>query len=67
MSEGLYTIGEIADELQEPPARVAYVVSKYRIKPTGRVGIIRQFNPGQVEAIRERLRGIQIRREVVGR
>lgn len=58
----LFTIGQIADRLQEPPARVAYIISKHRLKPGQRVGIIRQFSGEQVEAIKEALDGIQIRR-----
>jgi len=58
----LLTIGQIAERLQEPPARVAYVVSKYRLKAVQRVGIIRLFTPEQVKAIKQGLYGIQIRR-----
>jgi hypothetical protein len=57
----LLTVGQIADQLQEPPARVAYIVSKYRLKPVRRVGIIRLFSQEQVEAIKQGLYGIQIR------
>ena len=57
----LFTTGQIAEQLQEPPARVAYIISKYRIKPVSRVGIIRLFNAEQVEAIQQGLYGIQIR------
>jgi len=56
-----WTIGQIADRLKEPPARVAYIVSKYRLKPVKRVGIIRLFSEEQVEAIRNSLFNIQIR------
>lgn len=61
-TEELFTIGQIADKLQEPPARVAYLVSKYRLKPVQRVGIIRLFSEKQIEVIREGLYNIQIRR-----
>ena len=57
-----WTIGQIADCLEEPPARVSYVVAKYRLKPVQRVGIIRLFSQDQVEAIRQGLYNIQIRR-----
>jgi DNA-binding transcriptional MerR regulator len=61
MAEQLdFTIGEIADRLEEPPARVAYVISKYRLKPVRRVGIIRLFSEDQIQAIRESLLNIQI-------
>jgi len=57
-----FTIGQIADLLQEPPARVAYIISKHRLKPIRRIGIIRLFGTEQMEAIRQGLYGIQIRR-----
>jgi len=44
MSSELLTIEQIADKLQEPPACVAYFVSKYRLKPVERVGIMRLFS-----------------------
>lgn len=55
------TLGQIADELGQPPSRVNYVVSKYRLKPVARVGIIRLFSEQQAQAIRERLSGTQNR------
>ena len=58
----LLTIGQIADQLEEPPARVAYIISKHRLKPVERVGIIRLFSGQQVEAIKRGLYNIQIRR-----
>ena len=57
----LYTVDQIADRLEEPVQRVAYIISKYRLKPVLRVGIIRLFRPEQVKAIRQGLYGIQIR------
>jgi len=62
MTHELLTIGQIAEQLQEPPARVAYVVSKHRLKPVERIGIIRLFSVEQVEAIKQGLYGIQVRR-----
>jgi hypothetical protein len=61
MAGQLLTIGQIADQLVEPPARVAYIVSKYRLKPVSRVGIIRLFSDEQVKVIQLGLYGIQIR------
>jgi len=61
VSANLLTIGQIADRLREPPARVAYIVSKCRIKAVQRVGIIRLFSAEQLEAIKRGLYGIQIR------
>jgi hypothetical protein len=61
LEQNLSTIGQIADVLKEPPARVAYIVSKYRIKPISRVGIIRLFDEEQINVIKQGLYGIQIR------
>jgi len=58
----LYTVSNIADTLNEPPQRVAYIISKYRLKPVERVGIIRLFEEKQIKAIKQGLYGIQIRR-----
>lgn len=58
----LLTVSQIADRLGEPPQRVAYVIRKYRLKPVERIGLIRLFGESQVEAIKEGLYGIQIRR-----
>ena len=59
--DGYLTVGQIADELQEPPARVSYVINKHRLKPQARVGIIRLFKPEQVADIRLGLYGLQVR------
>ncbi len=61
MTQRLLTIGQIADQLQEPPTRIAYVVSKYRLKPVQRVGIIRLFDEQHIKAIKQGLYGIQVR------
>jgi hypothetical protein len=57
-----FTVGQIADRLEEPPARVAYIISKYRLKPRYRVGIIRLFDESQVQAIKDGLFTMQIRK-----
>jgi hypothetical protein len=62
MEQELSTVGQIAERLREPPARVSYIISKYRLKPTMRVGIIRLFGEEQVKAIKQGLYNIQIRR-----
>jgi hypothetical protein len=59
--QDLSTIGQIADRLAEPPSRVSYIISKYRMKPVHRVGIIRLFDESQIKVIRQGLYGIQIR------
>ena len=63
MKQELSTVGQIADRLGEPPSRVAYIISKYRLKPVERVGIIRLFGEKEVEAITQGLFNIQIRRD----
>jgi hypothetical protein len=60
-NEELYTIGELADLLEEPPARVSYITRKLRIKPVARVGTFRLFAKRQIEAIKNGLYNIQIR------
>jgi hypothetical protein len=60
MADELITIGQIADRLEEPPSRVAYIIAKHRMKPVRRVGIIRLFSEQQVQAIREGLFRIQV-------
>lgn len=62
MEQKHLTIGQMADILEEPPARIAYIISKYRIKPVERVGIIRLFDQQQIKTIKQGLYGIQIRR-----
>lgn len=57
----LYTASQIADELEEPPARVCYIIRKIRMKPYNRIGIIRLFSDEQKQVIKVALMGIQIR------
>lgn len=51
----LYTIGNLADYLDEPTSRIAYVISKHKLKPVTRIGIIRLFSKEQAEAIKQGL------------
>ncbi len=62
LEQNLLTVGQIADVLKEPPARIAYIISKYRLKPAQRIGIIRLFSEEQVKAIKQGLYEIQIRK-----
>ena len=57
----LFTTGQIADMLREPPTRVEYIIRRHHIKPVDRVGIIRLFNEVQVAAIKEKIFNMQIR------
>ena len=61
MEANLLTVGQISDRLNEPPNRVSYVISKFRLKPVQRVGIIRLFAEEQVDTIKQGLYNIQIR------
>ncbi len=56
------TVGQMSDMLEEPPARVAYMIRKHRIKPIARIGIIRLFDRKSLKEIKEALLDIQIRR-----
>lgn len=60
-NETEYTVGQIADKFGEPPARIQYIISKYRLKPTRKVGIFRLFSESQLEAIKQGLYEIQLR------
>ena len=59
----LLTVGQIAERLNEPPARVAYIISKYHIKPVKRIGIFRLFGEAEISRIVSGLFNIQIRRD----
>ena len=58
----LLTVGQISNRLQEPTARVRYIIDKYRLEPVRRVGIIRMFTEEQLKAIKDGLYNIQVRR-----
>jgi hypothetical protein len=60
-TNSLKTVSELADILQEPPARIDYIIRKIRLKPLSRIGIIRLFGDSQIDVIRQGLYGIQIR------
>ena len=62
VNTNLLTASQIADQLGEPPQRVAYIIRKHRLKPVQRVGIIRLFSERQVRAVQQGLYGIQVRR-----
>jgi len=64
MKTAVLTVGQIADQLGQPPSRVAYLIAKHRLKPVGRVGIIRLFSAQQIEAIEGSLRRLD-RKSVV--
>ncbi len=64
MSE-LQTVSQIAEQLGEPPQRVAYIIRKFHIKHHKRIGIIRLFEYEQIDSIKQGLYGIRIHRDRV--
>jgi hypothetical protein len=56
-----FTVSQMADKWGEPPQRISYIISKHRIKPVQRIGIIRLFSQQQAEAIKPALYNMQIR------
>lgn len=65
VNTNLLTASQIAEQLGEPPQRVDYIIRKHRLKPEGRIGIIRLFSESQLKAIKQGLYGIQIRRSAL--
>jgi len=58
----LLTVTQIAERLQERNHRVTYVISKCKLKPVSRVGIIRLFNEAQEQIIKQELYGLRIQK-----
>ncbi|KKN57529.1 hypothetical protein LCGC14_0561460 [marine sediment metagenome] len=58
----LFTTGQIADVLKEPPDRIIYIIRRDRIKPVDRIGIYRLFSAIQVTEIRKAMYNIRIHR-----
>ena len=61
LEQNLLTVGQIADVLKEPPSRIAYIISKHRLKSVQRIGIIRLFDEEQIKVIKHGLYNIQLR------
>lgn len=61
MSE-LKTVSQIAKALSEQRNRVTYIIEKYGLEPDMRIGMARLFNEEKVEAIKQVLYGLQIRK-----
>jgi DNA-binding transcriptional MerR regulator len=51
MKTAVFTIGQIADELKQPPSRLQYLIYKNRIKPVARVANIRLFDQVTLETL----------------
>lgn len=51
----LFRIGEIAEKCDAPISRISYVIQKRRIRERQRCGIIRLYDPVQVEMIKNGL------------
>ncbi len=62
----LRTPGVIAEELGVPVSRVIYVLQKRSdaIKPIGRAGVLRLYDHGAVEMVRNELLAMQQRQAV---
>lgn len=58
----LKTVSQIADDLDEPPQRVGYIINKLRLKPHQRIGIIRLFTPQQAALVKQGLYNMQVRK-----
>lgn len=58
----LFTIGEIARQLDERVHRVKYAVDSYRIAPAGRVGILRVWSADALPLIKRALERIAANR-----
>jgi len=52
MSSQVFTIGQIADILEQSPSRINYIISRDRIKASVRVANIRLFDEVVVGKIR---------------
>jgi DNA-binding transcriptional MerR regulator len=55
MKTAVFTIGQIADELKQPPSRLKYLISKHRIKPVARVANVRLFDQTTLNTLRSTL------------
>jgi len=60
-NEEVFTIGQLADMLEEPPHRVDYIIRKLRLKPFDRVGTLRLFTKQQIDIVKNGLYNIQVR------
>ena len=58
MKTAVFTIGQIAEKLKQPPSRLQYLISKHRIKPIARVDNIRLFDRTTLETLRFTLQSI---------
>ena len=58
MKTAVFTIGQIADELKQPPSRLKYLISKHRIKPIARVANMRLCDETTLETLRFTLKSI---------
>lgn len=62
MSSELVTVSDIADQLNEPQNRVAYMIMKHRIKPVKRIGVTKVFDASVVDIVKGYLYNMQIQR-----
>lgn len=62
MSSELVTISEIAEILNEPQNRVAYMITKHRIKHVKHIGNTRVFDSSATARVKELLFHIRIQK-----
>lgn len=64
--DDLLTLGQISSETGEPDYRVKYAVTRYRIVPDRRIGIVRVWRRSQLPAIKNALaRTAESRRDIL--
>ena len=51
MTNGLLTVGQIAEDLDQTTGRIDYVIRTRRIRPVARAGLYRLFTQQQVKEI----------------
>lgn len=56
------TLGQIAVRLETSTHKVKYAVERYRIRPIGRVGILRVWSAASLPAVRNALEEIAAKR-----
>ena len=63
----LFTVGQIAEKLDEPIDRVTYIIRRLRMKPVDRVALVRLFDEGQIVLIKDRIYNMRIQEAKHGR
>lgn len=58
----LFTVTQIAEKLDEPTDRVTYIIRRLRLKPVDRIALVRLFDEGQVDTIRNRIYNMRVQK-----